>query len=90
MRWRVEFDRDSLLFGIDLVPLSKSVPAFRNYLNQNPALWNVGNFDRTILIGLKIHFSELFFVKQPLRLVEADIDACVADRLAIRAGYFDP
>ena len=65
------------------------MPAFRDHLNQNFALWDIGNLHRAVLIGLQAHFSELVLVKQTNRFVEADVDAGVTDRLSIRAGNFD-
>jgi len=85
-----QLDLNRFRIRLDVVPFSERVPAFRDYLNQNFALWEVGNLHRAVLIGLKAHFSELVLVKQTYRFVEADVDAGVTDGLSIWSRNFDP
>ena len=89
MRGRIELDLHGFCVGVELIPLSKCVPAFCYYLNQNFALWEVGDLHGTVLIGFKVQFGELFVVKQTSWLVESDVNAGIADWLSIRSSDFD-
>ena len=85
-RWG-ELDLNCLLVGIDVVPLSKCVPAFSNDLYLNPSLGNLGNFRRTVLVRLEIQLSQFVVVEEATGFIESDIDAGISNRLSVGRRY---
>ena len=85
-RWG-ELDLNCLLVGIDVVPLSKRVPAFSNDLYLNPSLGNLGNFRRTVLVRLEIQLSQFVVVEEATGFIESDIDAGISNRLSVGRRY---